>query len=110
MDKELSEEFNKFALAVREILVRHSPSPRHDYIPQATGIAERRMTTLSEIIEKVNNTLASILGNDGPDLLAEVHPRMQNGGAKFVAGTNNNLMPDIIQCLKLRLMGAAAQR
>lgn len=70
------------------------------------------MTALSEITKIVNNTVPTFFGTDGPDLSAGVFRYIQECKMverEFLAGTNNNLTQDIIQCLNLRLMRAVFQ-
>lgn len=105
VNRSLITEFNSLIPVAQEILERRAPSPRHQRDEN-----QLRMPALSEIIKIVNNTVPSFFGTDGPDLSAEVFRYIQ--GCKMVerelvSNADNGLTQDIIQCLKLRLLGSA---
>lgn len=112
-DEKLIEEFERLVANARSILETRSPSPRQAIAVGNISRQRINMPALSEITKIVNNTVPTFFGTEGPDLTSEVNRFIQ--GCKMVErelleDENAGLTQNVIECLKLRLLGSAYSR
>lgn len=109
-DSRIIEEFESLLTVAESILKKRSTSPIHTLNLGSNSNHPINMPNLSEIVKIVNSTVPTFFGTDGTDLSSEVFRYIQ--GCKMVereliAEADGRLEQEVIECLKLRLMGSA---
>lgn len=103
---QIKKDFDKYIVDARKTLQSFILPPTSDN----SVVNTENMASISAITKLVNNIVPTFFGTEGPDLTSEVSRFIQGcklAERELITDDNRAIIPEVIECLKLRLMGSA---